>query len=48
LGFEEDAILFNDVLKPLLACPSTLDANVENLEDDDDDYEDIELDEFCT
>ena len=51
LGFEEDIPLFNAVLKPLLAGPSTLDANMENLhddDDDDDDYEDIELDDFCT
>jgi hypothetical protein len=48
LGFEEDITLFNDVLKPLLAGPSTLDVDVENLEDDDDDYENIELDVFCT
>jgi hypothetical protein len=46
-GFEEDITLFNDVFKPLLVGPSTLDADVENLEDDNDDYEDIELDEFC-
>ena len=40
---------FNDVLKPLLVSPSTLDADMKNVEDDDDndDYEDIELDEFC-
>jgi hypothetical protein len=47
LGFEVDITLFNDVLKPLLACPSTLDADVQNLEDDDDGYGNIELDEFC-
>jgi hypothetical protein len=48
LGFEEDIVLFNDVLKPLLASPSTLDVEMDNLHDEDDDYEDIELDEFCT
>ena len=48
LGFEEDITLFNDVLKPLLAGPSTLDAEMDNLDDENDDYEDIEVDDFCT
>jgi hypothetical protein len=45
-GLRWTSLLFNDVLKPLLACPSTLDADVQNLEDDDDGYGNIELDEF--
>ena len=41
-----DIILFNDVFKSLLTCPSTFDAEMEYIEVENEDCENIELDEF--